>query len=136
MSDNNLPDTKTVPGEAISAATCASADTSESNPEIVRPSSEPVNRTPESTGTAGLVGRFFATHDTASANDSRTRRNFKSVRPALVVAASIASPHLPKSSGQPPRSRGAYRHERRWRVRHHNDRNGSRRTTVELLRPS
>ena len=28
MSDNSRPDTKTLPGEAISAATCTSADTS------------------------------------------------------------------------------------------------------------
>src|SRR5271156_5401719 len=84
---------------------------------MVRPSSEADNRTPESTGTAGLVGRFFATHDTASAKDSRTKRNFKSVTPALVVAASIASLHLarvrtqwparPASVGSPATNAGA-----------------------------
>ncbi|COW42516.1 Uncharacterised protein [Mycobacterium tuberculosis] len=60
--------------------------------------SEPVNNTPESTGTAGLAGRFLATHDTASAKDSRSKRNVKSVRPTLVVAASIAPFHLTMSS--------------------------------------
>ncbi|GAB4603392.1 hypothetical protein MOKP50_07310 [Mycobacterium avium subsp. hominissuis] len=61
---------------------------------MVSPSSVPDSSTPESTGTAGRDGRLLATHDTASAKDSRTKRNFKSLRPAVVVAASIASLHL------------------------------------------
>src|ERR1700760_1698203 len=58
---------------------------------MVKPSSEPVSRTPARTGTVGLVGRMRATHATASAKSSRTRRNFKSVSPTVVVATSIAS---------------------------------------------
>src|ERR1700712_2298936 len=58
---------------------------------MVKPSSEPVSRTPARTGTVGLVGRIRATHATASAKSSRTRRHFKSVNPTVVVATSIAS---------------------------------------------
>jgi len=52
------------------------------------------------TGTVGLVGRVRATHATASAKSSRTRRNFKSVRPTVVVATSIASLHHPEQQAQ------------------------------------
>src|ERR1700712_2921953 len=58
---------------------------------MVKPSSEPVSRTPARTGTVGLVGRIRATHATASEKSSRTRRHFKSVSPTVVVATSIAS---------------------------------------------
>src|ERR1700744_298586 len=69
---------------------------------MVNPSSEPVNNTPASTGTVGLVGKVRATHATASAKSSRVKRNFKSVKPTVVVATSIASLHQLRQQGPTP----------------------------------
>ena len=100
ISDNSRPETKTAPAEAISAGTWTSADTSESNPVIVKPESEPVIRTPARIGRDGcFVGRIRATQATASAKSSRARRNFKS-ESTIVVATSIVSFRHP-GNGQP-----------------------------------